>query len=118
MKPNPQLRPASNLRAETSTLKRPVRFPGKRNIPGVLLIGLLLSVVPSFSDEPAFTLHVATVAPRGSSFHKHFQEMGEEWKSAPGGGVLLDIYPGTQGGEPTIVRRMNPRVAQLDGAML
>lgn len=30
----------------------------------------------------------------------------------------IRIYPGTQGGEPTIVRRMNPRVAQLDGAML
>lgn len=44
--------------------------------------------------------------------------MGDQWRSAPGGGVLLDIYPGTQGGEPTIVRRMNPRVAQLDGAML
>jgi TRAP-type C4-dicarboxylate transport system substrate-binding protein len=70
------------------------------------------------AGEPAFTIHVATVAPRGSSFHKHFQAMGEEWKTAPGGGVLLDIYPGTQGGEPTIVRRMNPRVAQLDGAML
>jgi TRAP-type C4-dicarboxylate transport system substrate-binding protein len=44
--------------------------------------------------------------------------MGDQWRSAPGGGVSLDIYPGTQGGEPTIVRRMNPRVAQLDGAML
>ena len=44
--------------------------------------------------------------------------MGDQWRSAPGGGVVLDIYPGTQGGEPTIVRRMNPRVAQLDGAML
>ena len=68
--------------------------------------------------EPAFKLRVATVAPRGSSFHQSFQNMGEQWRSAPGGGVLLDIYPGTQGGEPTIVRRMNPRVAQLDGAML
>jgi TRAP-type transport system periplasmic protein len=68
--------------------------------------------------EPAFRLRVATVAPRGSSFHKSFQNMADQWRSAPGGGVLLDIYPGTQGGEPTIVRRMNDRVAQLDGAML
>lgn len=75
-------------------------------------------IAPLFAAEPALKLRVATVAPRGSSFHQHFQAMGEQWKSAPGGGVLLDIYPGTQGGEPTIVRRMNPRVAQLDGAML
>lgn len=78
----------------------------------------LSAAAPSFAAEPAVKLRVATVAPRGSSFHQHFQAMGEQWKSAPGGGVLLDIYPGTQGGEPTIVRRMNPRVAQLDGAML
>jgi len=75
-------------------------------------------VTPLFAAEPAFKLRVGTVAPRGSSFHQSFQAMGEQWKSAPGGGVALDIYPGTQGGEPTIVRRMNPRVAQLDGAML
>ena len=68
--------------------------------------------------EAKFKLRVATVAPRGSTFHHSFQSMGEKWKSAPGGGVELEIYPGTQGGEPTIVRRMNPRVAQLDGAML
>jgi TRAP-type transport system periplasmic protein len=83
-------------------------------------VTLLLFAVaaPLHAAEPAFKLRVGTVAPRGSSFHQHFQAMGEQWKSAPGGGVALDIYPGTQGGEPTIVRRMNPRVAQLDGAML
>ncbi len=84
----------------------------------LLLASALAFAAPLFAAEPAVTLHVATIAPRGSSFHKHFQAMGEQWKAAPGGGVALDIYPGTQGGEPTIVRRMNPRVAQLDGAML
>ena len=68
--------------------------------------------------EPAFTFRMGTVLPRGSSFHKSFQNLGEQWRAAPGGGVRLDIYPNTQGGEPTIVRRMNDRVAQLDGAML
>ncbi len=81
-------------------------------------LALVLAATTTFAAEPAFKLRVGTVAPRGSSFHQHFQAMGEQWKSAPGGGVALDIYPGTQGGEPTIVRRMNPRVAQLDGAML
>ncbi len=82
------------------------------------LVALLAAALSCAAAEPALKLRVATVAPRGSSFHQRFQAMGEEWKSAPGGGVMLDIYPGTQGGEPTIVRRMNPRVAQLDGAML
>lgn len=83
-----------------------------------LLALALFMATPLFAAEPTFKLRVATVAPRGSSFHQRFQAMGEQWKTAPGGGVMLDIYPGTQGGEPTIVRRMNPRVAQLDGAML
>jgi len=84
-----------------------------------LTVALLLAVAASsLAAEAKFKLRVGTVAPRGSTFHQSFQSMGEKWKSAPGGGVELDIYPGTQGGEPTIVRRMNPRVAQLDGAML
>lgn len=83
-----------------------------------LLALIVVAALPSFAAEPAFKLRVGTVAPRGSSFHQSFQAMGEQWKSAPGGGVALDIYPGTQGGEPTIIRRMAPRVAQLDGAML
>ncbi|NOS70926.1 MAG: TRAP transporter substrate-binding protein DctP [Verrucomicrobia bacterium] len=84
----------------------------------LLAAGWFAAATSVCAAEPAFKLRVATVAPRGSSFHQSFQNMGDQWRSAPGGGVLLDIYPGTQGGEPTIVRRMNPRVAQLDGAML
>lgn len=61
-------------------------------------------------------LRVATVAPAGSSFHKSLQALAAEWRKAPGGGVILDIYPGTQGGEAQISRRM--RVGQIQGAML
>src|SRR5436190_16115454 len=79
----------------------------------------MLSLVPQrVAAQSATSLRVATVAPRGSSFHKSFLALAEKWRSAPGGGVTLDVYPGTQGGEPTIVKRMNPRVAQLDGALL
>ena len=85
---------------------------------GLVAAGCFAAAASASAAEPAFKLRVATVAPRGSSFHQSFQKMGDQWRSAPGGGVMLDIYPGTQGGEPTIVRRMNPRVAQLDGAML
>lgn len=85
---------------------------------GLAVALLLATTASSPAAETKFKLRVGTVAPRGSTFHLSFQNMGEKWKSAPGGGVELEIYPGTQGGEPTIVRRMNPRVAQLDGAML
>lgn len=61
-------------------------------------------------------LRIATVAPKGSSFHSSLQAMGQRWKSAPGGGVAIDIYAQSQGGEPAIVRRM--RINQLQGAML
>jgi len=60
-------------------------------------------------------LRIATVAPAGSSFHKRLQSLGHEWSTGPGG-VSMNIYAGTQGGEPQIVRRM--RVGQIQGAML
>ena len=61
-------------------------------------------------------LRIATVAPAGSAFHKRLQSLGAEWARGPGGGVAINIYPGTQGGELQIVRRM--RVGQIQGAML
>ncbi len=63
-----------------------------------------------------FTLAFATVAPRGSSFHQTLQDMIQQWKDVSGGRVGVTIYPGTQGGEPAIVRRMG--INQLQGAML
>ena len=60
-------------------------------------------------------LRIATVAPAGSSFHKRLQALGNEW-SHGAGGVSMNIYAGTQGGELQIVRRM--RVGQIQGAML
>ena len=61
-------------------------------------------------------LRIATVAPAGSAFHKRLQTLGAEWARGPGSGVAINIYPGTQGGELQIVRRM--RVGQIQGAML
>lgn len=74
----------------------------------------LLTIAGARADDVA-TLRIATVAPPGSSFHKRLQALGAEWSRGPGG-VSMDIFPGTQGGEPQIVRRL--RVGQLQGAML
>jgi TRAP-type C4-dicarboxylate transport system substrate-binding protein len=62
-------------------------------------------------------VRLGTLAPRGSSYYKHLQAMGEKWRSAPGGGVALTIYPdGTMGSEADMVRRM--RLGQLQAGML
>ncbi len=62
-------------------------------------------------------VRLGTLAPRGSSYYKHLQAMGEQWRQAPGGGVLLTIYPdGTMGSEADMVRRM--RLGQLQAGML
>jgi TRAP-type transport system periplasmic protein len=75
----------------------------------------LAAVTCSLAAAAGPELRIATVAPAGSSFHKRLQTLGNEWAKGPGG-VSMNIYAGTQGGELQIVRRM--RVGQLQGAML
>lgn len=74
-----------------------------------------LCLAPAAIAAEKKELRIATVAPAGSSFHKRLQSLGAEWSRGPGG-VSMNIYPGTQGGELQIVRRM--RVGQIQGAML
>lgn len=78
-------------------------------------LGAALLAAPQTALAAA-SLKIATVAPPGTSFHQHLEDLGAAWQKAPGGGVNINIYPGTQGGESQIVRRM--RVNQLQGAML
>jgi len=67
--------------------------------------------------DSAVRVRLGTLAPKGSSYTKHLQAMGEKWRQAPGGGVLLTIYPdGTMGSEADMVRRM--RLGQLQAGML
>ena len=81
-----------------------------------LALGFLLPVDRAMAGEPV-KVRLGTLAPKGSSYVKHLQAMGEQWRSAPGGGVQLTIYAdGTMGGEPDMVRRM--RLGQLQAAMV
>ncbi len=83
---------------------------------GTLVFGFLLAGAGTMMAAPV-KVRVATLAPKGSSYTKHLQAMGEAWRKAPGGGVALTIYPdGTMGSEPDMVRRM--RLGQLQAAML
>lgn len=60
---------------------------------------------------------VATIAPKGSIYHRVLQEMGETYACASAGRGRFIIYPNSiQGTEADTVRRM--RVGQLDASML
>lgn len=66
--------------------------------------------------QPAL-VKVATIAPKGSIYHRVLQEMGESYQRASGPGARFVIYPDSiQGTEADTVRRM--RVGQLDASML
>jgi len=86
----------------------------------VLALGLggaLSSLDRVFGAGGPVKVRLGTLAPRGSSYYKHLQAMGEKWRQAPGGGVLLTMYPdGTMGTEADMVRRM--RLGQLPAGML
>src|SRR5947207_5649098 len=81
-----------------------------------LLLGFCLSEASAVGGEPV-KVRLGTLAPKGSSYTKHLQAMGEQWRKSPGGGAALTLYPdGTMGGEADMVRRM--RLGQLQAAMV
>jgi len=81
-----------------------------------LALSVLVPVARTTVAAP-IKVRLGTLAPKGSSYNKHIQAMGEAWRQAPGGGVLLTIYPdGTMGSEADMVRRM--RLGQLQAAMM
>ena len=63
------------------------------------------------------TVKMATIAPKGSIYHRVLQEMGEAYRNAAGPQSRVVIYTDSiQGTEADTVRRM--RVGQLDASML
>ena len=70
----------------------------------------------AYAQEPV-KIKLATLAPKGTSFHQILLAMGEKWQKAPSGGARLIIYTdGTMGGEADMVRRM--RVGQIQAGLL
>jgi TRAP-type C4-dicarboxylate transport system substrate-binding protein len=92
----------------------------RRFVPVVLAValgGMWGSLDRVFSAGNPVKVRLGTLAPRGSSYTKHLVAMGERWRQAPGGGVLLTVYPdGVMGSEADMVRRM--RLGQLQAGML
>lgn len=84
------------------------------------LLGLCASgpwARPAQGQERPMVVKLATLAPRGSAWHAHLQDMGAQWSEASGGRVTLRIYPGGVAGEEAdILRKM--RIGQLQAGAL
>jgi len=79
--------------------------------------GYMQSGTALAAEQKPANIRMATLAPKGSSFHQSLQLMGEKWRQAPDGGATLTIYTdGTMGNESDVIRRM--RIGQLQAAML
>lgn len=83
----------------------------------VIIAALAFAAAGNVNADRPMTMKVATVAPKGSIYHRVLQEVGEAWRDAQGSGSRFIVYPDSaQGNEATTVRRM--RVGQLSASML
>ena len=80
-----------------------------------IVVGAAILLVAPPAANAQTKIRLATLAPRGTSIHHSLEAMGQSWRQAPGGGVILTIYPdGVMGSEADMVRRM--RVGQIQAA--
>ena len=76
-----------------------------------------LAAVAAGAAAQGLTLKVATVAPKGSAYHRVLQDMGEKWRAAEGANARFIVYTDSaQGPEAETVRRM--RIGQLSASMV
>lgn len=86
-----------------------------------LALGVLALALATLAAGPAAakktTIKMATLAPKGSAFHKVLAELGEQWKTLSGGDVQLKIYPGgVAGDDAEVVRKI--RLGTLHGGLI
>src|SRR5258705_8875353 len=87
----------------------------RRFVAVALLAAVAGSIAPARAEDPV-KVRLGTLAPKGSSYFRILQEVGESWRAVQGGGSTFVIYgDGSQGGEADMVRRM--RVGQLNAAL-
>jgi len=81
---------------------------------------LLLFALSALLAAPAAagtTVKVATLAPKGSAFHKVLAQLADEWKTISEGEVRLKIYPGgVAGDDAEVVRKI--RLGTLHGGLI
>lgn len=89
----------------------------RRSICASLAAAAALPLLPRIATAAAPKLRFATLAPRGSLYHRALQQVGEAWRKAEGSDAAFTVFTdGAQGGELDVVRRM--RIGQLNGAMV
>jgi TRAP-type C4-dicarboxylate transport system substrate-binding protein len=97
--------------------RAPHRYPARLATCAVTAVLLAFPALARGETPTTKRIKLATLAPKGTSFHHVLLAMGEQWRQAPGGGVALAVYTdGTMGGEADMVRRM--RVGQIQAALL
>ncbi len=85
-------------------------------------LSTVLAALAALAAAPALgqsAVHVklATIAPKGSIYHRELQQIGAAIQKSEGAGATVTIYTdGTQGGEADVLRRM--RIGQLNAAMM
>ncbi|MBS0374841.1 MAG: TRAP transporter substrate-binding protein DctP [Proteobacteria bacterium] len=82
-----------------------------------LLAASLLAAAPGARAESSVHVKLATIAPKGSVYHRVLQQLGAAIQKSEGAGSSVLIYTdGMQGGEADVLRRM--RIGQLNAAMM
>jgi TRAP-type transport system periplasmic protein len=67
------------------------------------IVAVLLVAAPHAQTA----IKLATLVPQASVWDKNLKQMAEEWKEATGGRVTVTVFSGgSQGDEPTVVRKM------------
>ena len=82
-------------------------------------VRICLAVAAMIAAAPcsAQVIKLGTLAPAGSPWYDALRDLDAAWKSASGGRIELNIYPGgVLGDEPDMVRKM--RIGQLQAAAL
>ncbi len=89
----------------------------RRVAAAILLSATCLIGAPIARADDPVKVRLGTIAPKGSSYYRILQALGEDWRKVQGSGATFVIYgDGSQGGEADMVRRM--RVGQLNAALL
>jgi TRAP-type transport system periplasmic protein len=89
----------------------------RRHLLAALPAATALPWLPTSARADQTRLRFATLAPRGSLYHRVLLEVGEAWQRAEGTGATFTVFTdGVQGDEADVVRRM--RIGQLSGGMM
>lgn len=82
----------------------------------VLGVAALLVISAPPAAASALIVKLGTVVPDGSIWHQVLKQLGADWRRDTAGRVTLRVFAGTQGDEPTMIRKM--RINQLQAASL